>query len=478
MKILFASPEVAPFAKTGGLADVSGSLPKALSEISCSISVILPFYKSVRKLGLDLKPFSAGGFDFLKYEEAGVEYIFVRNDEYYGRDNLYSEAHGDYPDNHLRFSYFDKAIISLSRDPATKPDLIHANDWQTGLVPLYFEITRDSAPAVKTLFTIHNIGYQGLFESSVLDELAIPRRFYNIDGIEYYGKISFLKAGIVYSSAVSTVSEGYRREILTREFGCGMEGILRTREADIYGISNGVDYSEWDPASDRFLTQNYNSATIGKKIECKKDLIKSANLPAGTVKRPLIGVISRLAEQKGIDLFAEAAKEIIDLGASIIILGTGDEKYNRLCEEIAQRYPEYISSHITFDNALAHKIEGGSDMFVMPSRYEPCGLNQLYSMRYGTLPIVRATGGLDDTVIDLDTDREKGNGIKFPSATKEDLIDAVSRAVKLYKDSDSWRKIQEKIMKLDFSWKISASRYKALYQKLLSKAGNRGTDAE
>ncbi len=463
MNIIFASSEVAPFAKTGGLADVSASLPEALAEISCRVTVITPFYKSVKEMDLPGTAFSVGEFNFFLHKKSKIDYVFVINDGYYGRDNLYSEPLGDYPDNDLRFSYFSRAIAAFSAN-GRRPGIIHLNDWQTGLVPLYLKI---AGREIKTLFTIHNLGYQGLFGRDSLERLRIPREFYKINGIEYYRKISFLKSGIIYSSAVSTVSRGYAREIMTAEFGCGMEGILKTRAHELYGIVNGVDYSNWDPAVDTHIAKNYDSETIDGKRECKEGLIRDANMTPGTLKRPLIGVISRLAEQKGIDLIVESAGEIIKRGASIIILGTGDTKYNDLCRNMAARYPEYVSCHITFDNELAHKIEAGCDIFAMPSRYEPCGLNQLYSFRYGTLPVVRATGGLEDTVIDIGVDPGRGSGIKFAPATKEGLIDAVSRAVKLYEDRAGWRVIQKRIMKLDFSWKSSASRYKELYTKLL-----------
>jgi len=465
MNILFASPEVAPFAKTGGLADVGGSLPKALANIGEKVTVIMPFYKSVSDLNLDTKLFEIDKFDFLTMRQNNVDYVFLVNLDYYDRPNLYSEPEGDYPDNYLRFSYYCKAITAFAEKSNFKPDIIHCNDWQTGLVPLYIDERQKNT---KTLFTIHNIAYQGLFKRERLEEIGIPRKYYNINGIEYYGKISFLKAGIVYSSAIGTVSEGYAREIMTHEFGCGMDGILGTRKDNMYGIPNGVDYTDWDPSIDKYIATTYTSESLEKKTECKKDLIKEINFPLNTVDRPLIGVISRLAEQKGIDLLVRAAKEIIDLGASIVILGTGDAKYNNLTRNIAERYPEYISSNIKFDNALAHKIEAGSDIFVMPSRYEPCGLNQLYSMRYGTLPVVRATGGLDDTVIDLHQDPNNGNGIKFRNAEEEDLLAALSRAIDLYKDKASWRDVQKRIMKLDFSWKKSAIHYRDLYKKLIS----------
>ena len=466
MNILFASTEVVPFAKTGGLADVSGSLPRALGEIGYRVTVILPFYKCVKAMNLDLTSFSAEGFNFLKHKSGGVEYIFVVNDGYYDRDNLYCEPHGDYADNDLRFSYFSKAIVSFAHAQDAKPDVIHCNDWQTGLVPVYL-ILRNSK--IETLFTIHNIGYQGLFPNESLEKIGVPRRFYNIRGMEYYGKISLLKTGIVYSTAVSTVSKGYAREILTPEYGCGMDGILKTRASQLYGIINGVDYSKWDPAVDKLIAQNYDSETVEVKIECKEDLIKSVGFTSVALKRPLIGIISRLAEQKGIDLIVNAAKEIIDLGANIVILGTGDKKYNTLCEDIATEHPKNISSHIKFDNTLAHKIEAGSDMFVMPSRYEPCGLNQMYSMRYGTLPVARATGGLDDTITDLYKDKVGGNGIKFNDATEKDLLDAISRAIKLFNDKTTWKATLKRIMKLDFSWKASALHYKDLYEKLIER---------
>jgi starch synthase len=465
MNILFASPEVTPFAKTGGLADVSGSLPKALSRLGCNVTTILPLYRSVRALELDTKPFSHGPFRYQRYAEGGIEYLFVDNDAYYDRDNLYGEAQNDYPDNHLRFSHFCRAISALLQNEQKRTDLIHCNDWQTGLAPLYLRL--NNLPQ-KTLFTIHNIGYQGLFDKDVLEDIGVPKTYYTVDGIEYYKKISFLKAGIVYASAISTVSKGYSEEILTPAFGCGMDGILKTRSSDIYGIVNGVDYTVWNPEIDPHIACTYTDETLEKKAVCKKDLMQTVGFSDDALSAPLIGVISRLAEQKGIDLIVEAAKELVDTGAYIIILGTGDERYNKLCREIAELFPERIASYITFDNQLAHKIEAGSDMFIMPSRYEPCGLNQLYSMRYGTVPVVRTTGGLDDTVTDLDGDREHGNGIKFPDATKEALVGAVQRAIGHFKKTDEWRAVQKRIMKLDFSWKASALQYADLYKSLLA----------
>ena len=462
MNVFYASSEVAPFAKTGGLADVSGSLPIALNEISCKAHVILPFYKCVKAMNLECRPFTVGEFEFLEYKKNGIRYIFIVKDEYYDRDNLYSEPHGDYQDNYLRFSHFSKAIAHLAKEK--KPDVINCNDWQTGLVPIYLKLLNED---IKTLFTIHNIGYQGIFKRNVLNEIGVPRKFYRINGIEYYGKISFLKAGIVYSTAISTVSKKYAEEIMTPEFGCGMDGVLRTRMPNVYGIPNGVDYTQWNPDVDEHIKCNYNSNSVDKKLECKKDLIESVKLPPETVKRPIIGVITRLAEQKGVDLLVDAAGEIVEMGASIVILGTGDEKYNNLTRRIGEHYPEHISSNITFDNKLAHKIEAGSDMFIMPSRYEPCGLNQLYSLKYGTVPIVRATGGLDDTITDLDLDKDNGNGIKFKEASKKGVVDAVARAIKLYKNEELWRSVQKKIMDIDFSWKTSALHYKEVYQKLI-----------
>ncbi|OGW75030.1 MAG: hypothetical protein A2Z72_08710 [Omnitrophica bacterium RBG_13_46_9] len=484
MNILFASSEVAPFAKTGGLGDVSASLPKALNEIGCSLSVIMPFYKSVKNLGLNLTPFTIEGFNFLSTYAGGeplstrqagalgarhgaddINYVFVVNDEYYDRDNLYSDGNGEYKDNGLRFSYFSRAVLSFAINSDFKPDIIHCNDWHAGLVCLYAKLRNTG---IETLFTIHNIGYQGLFPKALFDKLCIPRRFFKVNDILHHGKISFLKAGIIHSSAISTVSNGYRKEILTPAFGCGMDAILRRHASRIYGIVNGVDYSEWDPKTDKRIACNYGPENIDRKTGCKKDLIESTGLPPETMERPVVGMISRLAYQKGVDLIAGTAKDIIDLGASIVILGIGDDKYNNLFKDIAGRHPGYISSHIVFDDSLAHKIEAGSDIFVMPSRYEPCGLNQLYSLRYGTLPVVRATGGLDDTIIDLYADKERGNGIKFSGATKKDLIEAIARAVELYKNKELWQDVTKRIMNLDFSWRTSALQYKRLYEKMLN----------
>ena len=466
MNILFASPEVVPFAKTGGLADVAGSLPKELAREGQAVKVILPFYKSVKNLDLSLKPKKIGSFAFLTYEDSGIEYVFVVNDKYYDRDALYGDKTGDYPDNYLRFSYYAKSIVEFALHSGFKPDIIHLNDWQTGLVPIYLKM--ENSP-IKTLFTIHNIAYQGLFKNSVLKDISVPRDFYHINGIEYYNKISFLKAGIIYSTAISTVSKKYSEEILTTEFGCGMDGILKTRAHDLYGILNGVDYKDWDPRNDKYIAEKYGPETIGGKVFSKKDLINASGLLEDTIERPLIGVISRLAEQKGIDLLAEAARDIVNAGASIIILGTGDEKYNKICADLADEFPGRVASLIKFDNALAHKIEAGSDFFAMPSRYEPCGLNQLYSLRYGTLPIVRATGGLDDTITDLYADPENGNGIKFQDATKDALIEAVKRGIALYQKRDTWHSTLRRIMGLDYSWQRSATFYRELYSKLINK---------
>ncbi|MBN1353044.1 MAG: glycogen synthase GlgA [Candidatus Omnitrophica bacterium] len=465
MRILFASSEVAPFAKTGGLADVAEGLPRALSKIGCNLTVILPFYRSVKKSKLPLDKFSAGEYNFLRYKKGNIGYVFVDKDEYYDRDSLYCEMQsGDYADNEFRFSYFDKAVVEFAAQAMPPLDIIHLNDWQTGLVPIYLRLTKNP---VKTLFTIHNIGYQGLFSRGALGALGIPRIFYNRKGMEHYGKISFLKAGLAYSSAINTVSTGYMREILTSRFGCGMERILKSRLPHVYGILNGVDYKDWDPSSDKYIRARYDCDSLEKKHECKTDLIERTGLPVETAARPIIGVISRLAEQKGIDLIAASAGSLVNMGASIVILGIGDRKYNRLCEKMASDYPGYISVHIKFDDEFAHMIEAGSDMILIPSRYEPCGLNQFYSMRYGTLPVVRATGGLDDTVSDIFENYRSGNGIKFQDATKTGLEEAVRRAISLYNDREKWQDVQKRIMKLDFSWDKSALRYKELYQKLV-----------
>ena len=312
------------------------------------------------------------------------------------------------------------------------------------------------------------MAYQGLFPEKVMPEIGIDREFFIPDKLEFYGKISFMKSGILYSDAISTVSKGYAREILTKEFGCGLDGLLNLRKSDLYGILNGADYAVWNPKTDGYIKAAYDAKKPENKVKCKKDLVAQMKLKASG-DTPLLGVISRLAGQKGIDVIAESADEIVGLGCGLVILGAGDEKYHKLLKALARKYPKDIAVKIAFDNALAHKIEAGSDMFLMPSRYEPCGLNQMYSLKYGTIPVVNAVGGLDDTIIDYNQNHKGGNGFKFNQVNKAAFIDALKRALVVYRNKKEWKNLVIKAMGFDFSWKESAKEYIKLYSLIKEK---------
>lgn len=474
MNILFVSSEVSPFAKTGGLGDVSEILPMSLNKLGEKCSVITPFYRLVRENGyspeivkkdIQLKIGAKDYiFDLMVIDHKKTKFYFIKNDGLYDREYLYGTPGGDYDDNMMRFGLFSRAVLA-SIPYIGRPDIIHCNDWQSGLIPMYIKKVFTDNPdykETKILFTIHNIAYQGLFSKDVLPLLDIPEDLFNQDGIEFWGKVSFMKAGLAYSDAISTVSEGYSREILTREFGCGLEGLLSSRKDVLYGIINGADYSTWNPGNDKNLIKNYDADTLENKKECKRDLANEFGIPFDDNK-PLIGMITRLAEQKGVDLIVEAMEELIEMGINFVILGTGDERYNDLFKRLDNKYRGKAGARVAFNNALAHKIEAGSDMFLMPSRYEPCGLNQMYSLKYGTVPVVRATGGLDDTIEDFDTHTLKGNGFKFKRATREDMLEAIRRAAEVYKDKDMWKTLQKNGLKNDFSWEASAKKYIELY---------------
>ena len=478
MNIILLSPEVSPFAKTGGLGDVAEILPLSLNELGENCSVIMPFYRLVRKNGYSPKlvkkdiPLKIGGkdfsFDLLLIEYKKTKFYFIKNDGLYDRDNLYGTPKGDYEDNMLRFGLFSRAALESTKYIG-KPDIIHCNDWQTGPVSMYLKTMYKDDPDfsnIKVLYTIHNLAYQGLFQKDIMPLLDIPEDLFTAEGVEFYGKVSFMKAGIVYSDAISTVSKGYSREILTREFGCGLDTLLKTRRNDLYGIVNGADYSTWNPETDKFIAKNYSAGNLQPKLECKRDLVKEFGIPFNE-ETPLIGAITRLAEQKGVDIIVQSIDDLLELGVNFVILGTGDARYNRLFESLDKRYKGRAGAKVAFDNPLAHKIEAGCDMFLMPSRYEPCGLNQMYSLKYATIPIARAIGGLEDTIDDFDPHTMKGNGFKFKRATSEDMLEAVGRAVEAFKDKKTWKTLQTNGMQYDFSWMASAKKYIELYKTIL-----------
>lgn len=485
MKILLASSEIYPFAKTGGLADVAGSLPKALKRMGLDVRVILPKYKAVEEKGFPLSyknyafscPISQRMVSGEVVESAydGVPAYLIEKDEYYYRDNLYSTQDGDYLDNAERFIFFSKSILEAIRVTGWFPDVLHCNDWQTGLSPLFLRALFKGDPRLAnmaTLFTIHNLGYQGLFWHYDMHLLNLGWEYFTPECLEFYGKLNFLKAGVLSSDIINTVSKKYSEEIQTPEFGSGLDGVLQSRSADLYGIVNGVDYDEWGPGVDPFIPQQYSPETIQMKAQNKAALQKAFGLPVKP-DVPLAASISRLADQKGFDLIASALEEMVGLGMQYVLLGTGERVYHELFTALAKKYPKSFAVKIAYDNAVAHLIEAGADMFLMPSRYEPCGLNQIYSLKYGTVPIVRGVGGLEDTIRDNPGSPDTATGFKFYDYTVEALLDTVRRALSAYRDRDAWQALLKRCMQEDFSWDKSATEYVVLYKKALEKHGFR-----
>lgn len=454
---MFLSSEVDPFAKTGGLADVSGSLPLALEGKGVQMHLAMPKYRPLLSSGNEARI------------GKGIKVYFVENHGYYNRPGLYGEKGKDYPDNLERFSFFCRRSLELLKEKGLRVDLIHCNDWQTALVPVYLKsLFRDDPvlKGIKTLFTIHNLGYQGVFPQEAFEKTGLDRSYFQIEGLEFYGKVNVLKGGLLFADLLTTVSPTYSREIQTPEFGYGLEGVLSKREEDLFGITNGINEDLYDPATDEKIKKNYTSETPEGKAENKKDLQSLCGL-AVKKEMPLIGLISRLADQKGFDLFVPAAESLLKSGFQIVILGTGDEKYETLLRKLGQAHPESLSVHLTFNPVLAQKIYAGSDFFLMPSRYEPCGLGQMISLRYGTIPIVRRTGGLADTI--QDADAPGGNGFVFSEYRPEDLLGCALRARKAYKDKKRWGTLVRGAMTSDFSWDASAGKYLDLYRRVLAR---------
>ncbi|MBN1105141.1 MAG: glycogen synthase GlgA [Deltaproteobacteria bacterium] len=482
LKVWFLSPEVAPFAKTGGLADVAGSLPGALKKIGVETSVGLPFYRVAKEGDFTVTQVLSGlevpmGDDALSCRvwgaetEEGIPVYFFDREDLFDRPNLYGTSDGDYYDNLERFSFLCRAALCFAQKAGLRMDVIHCHDWQTGLVPLYLRTVYRDDPffsGTASLFTIHNIGYQGLFPPGKLRISGIPSSEYQPEGVEYWGQISLLKAGIVYSDAVTTVSPRYSVEIQSREFGLGMEGILSKRAHVLHGILNGADYSLWDPSTDRHLVYAYSPGDMEGKARGKLDLLRETGLDQGLLTQPLFGVISRLSAQKGCDLILEVAPEAVKEGAGLLILGAGEEVYEKALGGLQEEYPGRIAVKLGFDEALAHRIMAGADMLLIPSLYEPCGLTQMYALRYGTVPLVRATGGLEDTVTPFDPATGQGNGFKFTSYDARDFLQAIRQAVRTFHDAPLWRRLVSNGMKADFSWNRSAQRYVEIYRSLLA----------
>jgi starch synthase len=477
VKILFATSEIAPWVKTGGLGDVAGALPAALRALGHDVRVLVPAYPALLQAFPDAteiaRPHWLGGLlptPGLRQAVApdGTPLLLLDYRHYFDRPgNPYLGPEGrDWLDNHLRFGLLSRVAAWLGSEASSLdwvPDVVHCNDWQTGLAPAYLAY-RAERPA-KSLFTLHNLAFQGLFDHASLFELGLPDAAWSMHGVEFYGHLSFLKAGLQHASAISTVSPSYAREIQTDAEGMGMAGLLRHRADDLTGILNGIDTRDWDPTRDRHLAKHYGPRRIEDKAINKAKLQEEVGLEV-RADLPLFAVVSRLTEQKGLDLFLDVAAKTIDLPAQIVVLGSGAHALEHGWNSFAQRHPGRCAVRIGFDEGFAHRIEAGADIFVMPSRFEPCGLNQLYSLRYGTPPVVRATGGLADTVIDA-ADEKHGNGFVFGPATATALLDALRRATDAFRDPLLWRRLQRHGMARDSSWAEAASHYVALYQKLL-----------
>jgi len=473
MKILFVSSEGLPYSKTGGLADVVEALPKALVEMGHEVAVLLPRYHGNKITSTIIYSVTIPLGEVLRFPTLaegqaveGVRYFFVDDHSYFDREQLYGDKSGDYPDNAERFAEFSRAAIEFTKR-VWLPDVIHCHDWQSALVPVLLRTQHAPDPVVRSLpvvFTIHNLGYQGLFPQTVMKKIGLPDTLFTMDGLEFYGKVNYLKGGLLFADYLTTVSRKYAKEIQTPEYGMGLEGVIRHRSDRLVGILNGVDYAVWSPEADKFIAQNYSAHNLEGKKVCKKNLLELFKLPAENMERPLIGIISRFADQKGFDLIAEVAGELMKENLALVALGTGQPEYETLFKQLAEKYSARVGVKVGFDNALAHKIEAGADMFLMPSRYEPCGLNQIYSLRYGTVPIVRTTGGLDDTIQNYDGKASQGTGFKFEEYSGKALLQCAKAALKAYKDPKSWHTIQTNGMAKDFSWKASAAAYVTLYE--------------
>lgn len=484
LTIVFSASEVVPFAKTGGLADVAGALPKALSVLGHRVIVVMPRYYTIDRASLEKLPaplgvpmgnlgeFWAGVYrSTLPHSE--VEIYFIDYEAYFGRGELYGEGDEAYGDNDKRFVFFSKAVLQLCKMLHVTPDIVHANDWHTAILPLLLKsrFVHDFASTASVL-TIHNLQHQGYCEKEILDVMEVGQEHFNPYELEQFGRVNLLKGGIATADAVTTVSKKYAHEIQTPAFGFGLERHIQAHSHKLFGILNGVDYEEWNPATDRYIEAPYDVGKMKGKYLCKKALQTHFGLPLNE-EVPLIGFVGRFAEQKGIGLIASVIERLLEHKIQIVMLGTGETWAERFFSEVAQRRDNF-ALHVGYSNALAHQIEAGSDMFLMPSLFEPCGLNQIYSLRYGTLPIVRATGGLDDTIVNCDTQKGTGNGFKFYDATPEALYHTVIWAGDVYAHHKKvFKKMQRTAMKEKFSWREAAKAYEKVYHFALEQKHGR-----
>ncbi len=476
MEILFVASEVAPFSKTGGLGDVAEALPRALDARGHAVTVVTPLYGSIDPERHGLRRLDAAvdarGERARLWVAPGKPAVhFLEHDRYFGqRRGLYGEAGADYGDNAQRFAFLARAALGLPRALGLSPRIVHLNDWQTALAAwmLRHELADDPRLArARSVFTIHNLAYQGVFAKEMLVEIGLPWEVFSWQAMEFHDRLNFMKAGLTFADALTTVSPTYAKEILTPEHGYGLDPLLRYRRRDLHGILNGIDVAQWDPARDPHLPAWYGPRNLEGKAACKKALQAELGLPIRD-DVPLVGMVGRLAEQKGIDLVAAVLPALTATDLQLAVLGSGQAEYEQLFRRAARERPDRVGVRIGFDEGLAHRIEAGADIFVMPSRYEPCGLNQMYSLRYGTVPVVRAVGGLEDTVEDFDGAR-RGTGFKFRDYDPRALLTALRRAVEVRRDASTWRGIVERGMAVDFSWDASAARYEELFRGLAER---------
>src|SRR5271155_2099411 len=478
MHIVFAASECAPWAKTGGLADVVSALPRTLVKFGHKVSVFIPYYRQVAKAVPDAPVvLPSVTIPFPSYNRfvrilnggvvEGVQNYFVDCPELFDRESFYATPSGDYPDNAERFGLLSRAVIEASKMIGI-PDVFHVHDWQTAMLAVLLRSTYFFDPVfrhVPAVLTIHNAGYQGWFPPKTMEKLLLPWDMFTFDKLEHYDTVDFLKGGIVYADAITTVSRTYAEEIQTPEFGNGLEDTFRKRRGDLFGILNGVDYDEWDPATDPHIAAHYSAANLAGKKECRRDLLHAFGFEGVSDETAVIGVVSRFATQKGFDFIVEIMDKLVQEDMVLVILGNGEEYYERLLVEMASRYPAKVRVQVKFDNVMAHKIEAGADIFLMPSRYEPGGLNQIYSLKYGTVPVVRATGGLEDT-IDEQPDGG-GNGFKFWGYDSNALLDALKRALTTFQNKEHWLAIMRRGMAEEFSWKGPAQEYERVYDRVI-----------
>ena len=489
MNILFASSEAVPFSKTGGLADVCGALPIELAKLGHQPAVILPYYRKTRYCGQPIEPL---GIDFIVpigskmvaghllksvMPDGNTPVYLVQQDQYFDRDELYGADGKDFVDNCERFAFFSRAVLEAVRLLDLKIDVLHANDWQTGLTPAYLKLEYNKLARyrdIASLFTIHNIAYQGQFWHWDMLLTGLDWKYFNWRQMEFHGYLNLLKTGLVFADSISTVSPRYAQEIQTSPLGCGMEGVLQHRRESLHGILNGIDTKEWDPQNDQHLPANYNAETADQvKPICKAALQKEMGLPQD-LSAPLVGIVGRLAEQKGIDLIVEVMQRWVQTSdVQWAILGTGEPEYHKALEKLAERFPGKVGLRLDFSTPLAHRIEAGADMFLMPSRFEPCGLNQLYSLRYGTVPVVRSTGGLADTIVGYDpqSPNENANGFAFQEYSSLALGESLRQACDAFRRPEIWRRLISVGMNQDWPWSHSAKEYVNLYEKTMERNG-------